>query len=406
MIMLSGLSPRLVAALSLCVVVPACRCEELRPVQPDRGVVDLAAKKPDSRRPDARPATPPPSTPTGKRRPLTLPCEPPMKVAAGDLDGTGGPEIVVACDDALLVLDGKGQVRARTAAEGWPQVLLVADLSGTGKAEVLAGWGTSRKRLKATARLLRYRVQGKTIKSSLVLEPTTTRAQFADIALERAGKDWSVLLAHFTSKYMVRHVRLRPGDKTEELGRWRMAMSLAPASVPAPGGLLVGRLYGDALGLDGDAFVWQGGKKLPIPTARGVGAVAAADLDGDGTPELMVCDGWAQRYAAEGRALLTQAVWDGKAFTTRRLLELSGEYAINKVQAVDEDGYGKPELLVRGSSTLQLFRRQAGVWQASLLARNVGDAVAADLDGSGRPEVVLVGQEAAIISLEAPPPRP
>lgn len=323
-----------------------------------------------------------------------------MKVAAGDLDGTGGPEIVVACDDALLVLDGNGQVRARTAAEGWPQVLLVADLSGTGRAEIFAGWGTSRKRLKATARLLRYRLQGKTLKGSLVLEPATTRAQFADLALERGGKDWSVLLAHFTSKYMVRHVRLRPGDRTEELGTWRMAMSLAPAELPEPGGLLVGRLYGDALGLDGDAFVWQGGKKLSVPTTRGVGAVVAADLDGDGKPELMVCDGWAQRYAAEGRALLTRAVWDGKAFKTRRLLELSGEYAISEVQVVDVDGDGKPELLVRGSSTLQLFRRRGETWQGSLLARNVGDAVAADLDGDGHPEVALVGQEAAILSLE------
>ena len=329
-----------------------------------------------------------------------------MKVAAGDLDGAGGSEIVVACDDALLVLDGQGKVRARTAAEGWPQVLLVADLSGTGRAEILAGWGTSRKRLKATARLLRYRMQGRSLNGELVLEPTTTRAQFADIALERAGKDWSVLLAHFTGKYMVRHLRLRPGDKTEELGSWRMAMSLAPAEVPGPGGLFVGRLYGDALGQDGDAFVWQGGKKLPVSTTRGVGAVAAADLDGDGNPELLICDGWAQRYAAEGRALLNQAVWDGKAFKTRRVLELSGEYAISGVQVVDVDGDGKPELLVRGSSTLQLFRRSGEAWLGSLLARNVGDAVAVDLDGDGRHEVVLVGKEAAIVDLGGPPKPP
>jgi len=180
-----------------------------------------------------------------------------------------------------------------------------------------------------------------------------------------------------------------------------MAMSMAPASVPRAGALLVGRLYGDAVGADGDAFVWLDGKKLPVPTTRGVSAVAVADLDGDGKQELLLCDGWSQRYAAEGRALLTEARFERGAFRTRRLLELPGEYSISEVQAVDVDGDGKPELLVRGSGTLQLFRRRAGAWSGAVLARGAGDAVAVDLDGDRRAEVVVVGREAAVITLPA-----
>jgi hypothetical protein len=279
-------------------------------------------------------------------------------------------------------------------------VLLVADVSGT--KEIFVGWGTSRKHLQARLRLMRYRLKGASLEGKVVLEPQTSRAQLTDIALERPGRGGSLLLAHFTSKYMVRHLRLRAEGESwreEELGTWRMAMSMAPASVPRAGALLVGRLYGDAVGRDGDAFVWLDGKKLPVPTTRGVSAVAAADIDGDGKQELLLCDGWSQRYAAEGRALLTEARFEGGAFKTRQLLELPGEYSISEVQAVDVDGDGKVELLVRGSGTLQLFRRRGGAWSGVVLARNGGDAVAVDLDGDGRHEVAVVGRDAAVITL-------
>jgi hypothetical protein len=390
--------PLVLAALSG--LLSGCRGCEQQAAAPDRSLLTPDATP----RPDQRPAAsaaapaPAPAGEVGQRRALTLPCAPPMLVGAGELDGAAGQEIVVACDDTLLVLNRQGQVTARTAAEGWPQVLLVADL-GRGP-EVLVGWGTSRKRLQARARLLRYRLKGKRLTGQLLLAPETTRNQFADLALERSGKDGAVLLAYFTSKYMVRHVRLGASGKPEELGAWRMAMSLAPTDVLGPGGLLVGRLYGDKLGLDGDAFVWRAGKRVPVPTTRGVRAVSAADLDGDGKQELLLCDGWAQRYAAEGRALLTVARRAGRKLRTSELLQIPGEYTINEVQVVDVDGDGSPEILARGSTSLRLYKKQGAVWQGQVLARNVGDALAVDLDGKAPHEVVVVGQQPAIISLE------
>lgn len=369
---------------------------------------DQAVSPPTAGADSATPAAPTPNQPAGARaggggRSFKLPCEPPMLVGAGDLDGKHGVELAVACDDALLVLDSRGELLARIAAEGWPQVLLVADLTGRGQAAVLAGWGTSRRRLQAPATLVRYRLLESKLTPDELLRPQTTRNQFAALELERAGKDWSVLLAHFTSKYEVRHLRLRSDGRTEEIGSWRMAMALAPTNVLGPGGLAVGRLYGDALGQDGDAFVWIKGKRVPIPTTRGVNTLVAADLDGDGREELLLADGWAQRYAAEGRALLTRARWDGKRFTTRLLGQLAGEYTINAIQVVDVERDGKPEILVRGSGTLQLLRGQGERWRGTELARNVGDALAVDLDGDGLHEVVVVGRAPAIIRLDKVP---
>jgi hypothetical protein len=128
--------------------------------------------------------------------------------------------------------------------------------------------------------------------------------------------------------------------------------------------------------------------------------VAAADLDGDGKDEIVLCDGWAQSYAKEGRALLTAASWDGARFRTRRLAEIPGEYAINEAQVVDVDGDKTPEILARGSATLRLYRSgRGGRWTGVVLARNAVDAVAADLDGDGLAEVVVVGRKPTIVSL-------
>jgi hypothetical protein len=163
----------------------------------------------------------------------------------------------------------------------------------------------------------------------------------------------------------------------------------------------VGRLYGDDRTKEGDAFLWKDGKRVPIPTARGVRSMTAADLDGDGKDEVLLADGWAQNYGRDGRAYLTEARWDGKRFQTRRLAQIPGEFSIDEILVRDLDRDGKPEILALGSSTLHLYRRgSAGDWQDLLLARNVRGISAGDLDGDGIDEVLVGGKDAGVIGLK------
>lgn len=391
---------RLFVLLAILCSHPGCRCQRDDGKRP----IDQARQP----RAEARPASTAEILTAAQRRLGALPCPPPMRVDVGNVDGAGRPEIVIACDDALLVLEASGALRARAATRGWPQELLVTDIDGDGASELITGWGTSRRRQNARARLLLHRVKGDALSETPLLIPETSRNEIAGVALESAGKNWSLAVAHFTSKYTVRHLRLRgsrSGVQAEELGSWRMATSSALGRFTADKHqLVVGRLYGDALGDDGDAFVLVDNKRLPIPTTRGVRSIAVADLDRDGRDEVLLADGWSQRYAQQGRAMLTLASWTGKTFETRLLLQIPGEYTINRVRVVDVNHDGTPELLLVGSATTRLFHKRGDRWEGRLLSKQAGDAAAIDIDGDGLDEVVVVGKTATIVRLEGVPP--
>ncbi|MCA9664546.1 MAG: VCBS repeat-containing protein [Myxococcales bacterium] len=335
-----------------------------------------------------------------------------MRVAAGDLDGVAGVEIVVACEDMVVALDRRGKVVARFAARGWPQVLAVADLDGDKRAEVYAGFGRSRRRGQAKAQLWRLRLRGAAFESNLVLQPETTRAELT--ALVPRPRERALLLAYYESKYQVRHVRLRAkasggGFDSELLGTFRMATSVA-AFRPRRGAEVlhvVGRIYGDARGTPGDAFVLRGAKRDAIPTVRGVRALAVAHLDGPSAePTLLLADGWARNYGRDARALLAAVRVRGPGAHVREpLFALSGEFAIFRMRPVDIENDGRDELIVIGSSTVRVLafsaRDRAGRRQvtARVVGQRQDDATAADLDGDGRAEVIVVGSAPAIVSL-------
>ena len=351
----------------------------------------------------------------GASRLLRLRCAPPMRVAdgtalasSGGASAVGAPRVVVACEDALVVLDGDGKVYARAEAEGWPQVLAVVDL-GRG-AEIVAGFGVSRKRRDVPARLLRFHLQRRKLVSSPLYAPTTSRNEITQLIVERSGPRWALIVTHYASKYQVRHVRLEGRGvrvKQRELGTWLMATTHARVQLGERRLSVIGQIYGDDKGAEGGAFALTGAKPQKVPTVRGVRALAAVDLNrksarsAQGTEELLIADGWARNYGRDGRALLGVAHYANGRFDRRPFFAFAGDFSIERVVPVDVDHDDEAEVLVVASSTTRLLRRRraSGKWRAHVLAYGATDAAAIDLDGDGLDEIVAVGARSSIVSL-------
>jgi len=112
------------------------------------------------------------------------------------------------------------------------------------------------------------------------------------------------LITFYDSKYHTLTGKLFQKDgqwQFKQLFRQRMA-----ANVDTDGAnYLVGRAYGDAIGMDGDLKLVTGGKEIVLPTLRGVSSALLVQLDADKNPEVLAGDGWHQNYGKIAEPRLT-----------------------------------------------------------------------------------------------------
>ncbi|MFZ5919229.1 MAG: CapA family protein [Chloroflexota bacterium] len=117
-----------------------------------------------------------------------------------------------------------------------------------------------------------------------------------------------------------------------------------------------------------------------------VTGLAAADLDGDGHPELVAATGSLEQPGTVHALRGGQHVWQFKA-----------PARINTVRAADLDGDGRDELLLatgaldQPSWVIALDESGRQLWRYTVEAR-VQDVAAADLDGDGRRNQVLAAE--------------
>ena len=322
-------------------------------------------------------------------RPRALPPLPPaLRGAIGDLDGDRRGEIALADGERLRLLDRTGRELASAPAPGGAQVLAAGDLDGDGRGEIAAGWGQDRAHPEARARISLYRLAGGALAEEVVLEPVSERPQIAAILADPPG----LFVAWYDSQYMVKSARARRDGaawRIEEVALIRTAGSYALGDVDGDGArdLVVGRFYGDQPASDGDAFLLRpGGPRVPIPTTRGVQAIALAG------GEVFLADGWHKDYGRQARALLSRARWTGGGFRSEVVDELEGEYTIRGLLAADLDGDGRAELAARGSGSVRVYRRgEDGRWRGQRVAGEVSDLAAGEVDGAAGAELLAVG---------------
>jgi hypothetical protein len=345
-------------------------------------------------------AVPPlPNPLPGKRTTLAAIGDKTWRAAIGDLDGDHKNEIVVCDSDFMTVLDASGKKLGELKVVDGIQKLVVVDLEGDGKAEIYAGWGQTRDHMDTKAHLSVVRFNQGVLREEQILQPATTRNESVSIVPMLDTK--TIYFSYFDSKYMVSTVLLAHEGKSwtmkPALPQIRMASSFARGDVDGDGkpDLVVGRVYGDDKGVDGDAFVQGMGdaKRTMIPSTRGLRSIAVVD------GAVYMGDGWHQNYGTLGRGLLSRSKIVGGAFVTNTIEDTSGQYALEAIiPAMIEK---KRVIVTLGSHYTRAFRLNGDKWEALTIAGLARDIAVGDLDGKPGDEILIVGDKTTeIVNLE------
>jgi hypothetical protein len=349
---------------------------------------------PPAGNPPKQPLPPLPDPLPGKHTDITAAIGTAWRGAIGNVTGDKKNEIVVVDSKAMRVLDASGKELASMPVTAGIDVLAIADVDGDGHAEILAGWGMSRDFRDAKARVTLYRVQSSKLVEELVVAPETSRDEV--VAVQAVDKN-TLLVAYYDSKFMVTSAYAKKTDKgwtLDKLASIRMANAYGRGDVDGDGkpDVVVGRMYGDDKGVDGDAFVLgDGGTRTPIPTTRGLRSLAVVGSD------IFFGDGWHQNYGEHARGFLSWAKHDKDGFHTTRIEDTPGQYAIERI--VPATIAGKPALVTLGSNYVRVYSRTGDTWHGLTVAGIARDVAVGDLDGKPGDEILVIGDKSEIVDL-------
>lgn len=243
-----------------------------------------------------------------------------------------------------------------------------------GEAYVVA-WGVGRGFLKAPLVLMQHDpATGQGTELWRDAGPRNESAHLSTVMLD-GDTFPDIAFAYYASKYMVRTRHLLGGEKTVKEGKdVRMASSRAYGDLDGDKKTdeVVGRVYGDAKGEPGDLTVHFGnGKSLKIPTDRGVKAVFVGKVGADKTPALYFADGWEANYGKKAKAQVKRVAFDTaqRHAAPARIAQSADEFTFFDLSAADLDGDGQPELIARGNKKLTAFKQgTGGAWTPRILA--------------------------------------
>lgn len=253
--------------------------------------------------------------------------------ALGDLDGDGRPELLVAQGQAVRCLD------AASGSERWsapmPSVargsVAIADINGDGLLEVLTGLNDGRV-----------------------------------VCLDGLGNLlWATVVRGIVTKTPV----VADGDGDGRAQAYVIGQGLH--RIGATGQLV---------------WTWN------PPSGRGLSSsLAAADLDGDRRPELLACGYDGSLYAVSSAGKLRwkfTIVPRGRDGTvpfvpssTPALVDVTGDGVLDAIVASPQSD--DPKLFAVDGRTGQ------AVWRATLASYSQGCPLVADVDGDGRPEIII-----------------
>ncbi len=349
-------------------------------------------------------------------------------VAAGDLNGDKRDEVLRwnSKDRSLVIYEySSGQPRELTSHPFpfAPGALQIADIDGDGGNELLLGEGLPGYNTpdgeQTDVRLNVYKP----------LEPDGwTPVELFRVASERpqitglevvnfdGDPEREIVFSFFSSKYGVSFVVAdRNGGewKIEKLPDVRMGTSMAVGNVLNSGRnvLVVGRPYGEPTPEDvakgrttiGDAFVFDGGKRLPLPAYRGVSALAIGDVNGDRRPEVVVNDGWHSDYGKIARGRLAMMRRAGGTWKYEFIDDVTAEMRLQNIALSDLDRDGKDEIVVLGEvrkifqrSPVRIYRKLPQGWRRTTVSDSTDGFALGDFDGNGTQELVLAGPDARV----------
>lgn len=307
--------------------------------------------------------------------------------AIGDFDGDGKADIALGNANEIRIVSADGKPIATLPVTNGLQRLVVADIDHDHHDELYAGWGETREHRDGAAAVTVIRLDAGKLTEAPILEPQTTRQEVTAIVPTEDG----LIVAYFDSKYMVTSVLVKPGVEPRPIVQLRTGAAYAYGDVTGDGkpDIVVGRAYGDDLGVDGDAWLLE--PRTKIPTTRGVRAIAVIDND------VILADGWHQNYAREAKSLITRAHFAGGAFSSTPIDDIAGQYAVEQILPLHA---ASPAFVTRGTHEVRVYRQIAGSWKSTRIAGVARDIAVGNLDGNAGDEVLVLGEESLIVRVQ------
>lgn len=325
-------------------------------------------------------------------------------VATGDLTGSSKHELICGKDSTFMVYSIERDSAVRLFKQSLTdEVLEIAvgnvDLDKGNELVVVTG----DRRYKETDVKVYIIKAGEgwfvhEVFSKFSTRPHATTLQIADSDNDGVNE---ILLSYFESKYIVEYVSISLDNgiwQSEVLEQRRMAMTRAVGELPGFKGnqTVVGRVYGDEIGMTGDAYL-LGEENIPVPAKRGVKAVVVADADNDGKNEIVLGDGWHMDYGKIARGRLAMVDLSGEEMEYELIEDVKGQYEVTQIVVDDINGDGLNEVVARGNAFTRFYQKGDEGWKVfrdTLFKHN--QFAVGDITGDRHPEVIISGKTIGI----------
>jgi len=332
-------------------------------------------------------------------------------VAAGDIFGSGKDELILGIDSTVFIYDSRKDSALLLFSVSFIDDILemeVGDADNDNKNELVIIAG-QRRYVETDVKV--YVVQFvedewhfSEVYSKFSPRPQPTGLIIADINNDNREE---IIVSYFESKYIVETVSVsfNSGEwENKIIASERMAMTRDIGVLPdgEQNRIVVGRVYGDALGDVGDAYIADE-NKTDLPVKRGVKIVKIGDGNNDGENEIFVGDGWHQDYGKVARGRISYLFFDEGKYKYELIEDVKYQYEISQIEIQDVTGDGKNEVLSRGNRIFKIYKYDEKGWKvfADTIISNTQFSVG-DIYGDKHPEVIFTGENVQIYNFADP----
>lgn len=95
------------------------------------------------------------------------------------------------------------------------------------------------------------------------------------------------------------------------------------------------------------------------------------------------------------QSLLTRAHYTGGAFSTTKIDEVPGQYAIEAITPLRDGAF-----VTRGTHQVRVYRQIAGTWHSDQIAGTARDVAVGSLHGNSNDDILVLGAPSEIVSIK------